>query len=185
MAGARVSTPADEAQRIVVWALATFHASGFVLAIVLFAYSRDALAPALGGLNTMVGLGLFVALWATTYVTTSRALRGLDVLGSAADRERYGRRTLRCGAANGLAFLGILGVVIVVSFVFTAPGILLTVLFAAPFAIAVAAVVGAVVGVIFGIVDLGLFAAAGMGGSPGRPVPSRPARNPPGRSGST
>jgi hypothetical protein len=185
MAGARVSAPAGEAQRIVVWALATFHASGFVLAIVLFAYSRDALGPALSGLNTMVGLGLFVALWATTYVTTSRALRGLDVLGSPRDRELYGRRTLRCGAANGLAFLGILAVVIVFSFVFTAPGILLTVVFAAPFAIAVAAVVGAVVGVIFGIVDLGLFALAGMGGLRARPVPRRPDRTPQERSGST
>jgi hypothetical protein len=184
MAGARLGTAAHDAQRIVVWALATFHASVFVLAIVLFLYTRDALGPALGGLNTMFGLGLFVALWATTYITTARALRGLDVLGSPGDRERYGRRTLRCGAANGLAFLGILAVVVVFSFVFSAPGILLTVVFAAPIAIVVAAVVGAVVGVIFGIVDRGLFALAGMDGVGARPVPSRPARSSQGRSGS-
>ena len=43
------------------------------LAIVLFAYSRDALGAGLSGLNTFVGLGLFVALWVTTYLTTDVA----------------------------------------------------------------------------------------------------------------
>jgi len=59
--------------KLVTWSLATFHATAFVLAIVLFVYSRDALGAGLSGLNTFVGLGLFVALWGTTYVTTSRA----------------------------------------------------------------------------------------------------------------
>src|SRR6267143_3249376 len=96
--------------KLVTWSLATFHATTFVLAIVLFAYSRGGLGGALGGLNTLVGLGLFVALWATTYVTTSRALEGLDLVRSARDREAYARRTLRWGARNGMAFLAILGI---------------------------------------------------------------------------
>src|SRR5207247_7824364 len=65
---------------LVEWSLATFHASGFVLAIVFFLYSRDELGLALGGLNTLLGLALFVALWATTYLTTCRAVAGLDLL---------------------------------------------------------------------------------------------------------
>src|SRR6267143_56862 len=101
--------------KLVSWSLATFHATFFVLAIVLFVYSRDALGAGLGGLNPFVGLGLFVALWVTTYVTTSRALEGLDLLTSARDRSGYPRRTLRWGALNGMAFLGILGAVAVVT----------------------------------------------------------------------
>src|SRR2546425_5592402 len=89
--------------KLVTWSLATFHATAFVLAIVLFAYSRDALGAGLSGLNSFVGLGLFVALWGTTYVTTSRALKGLDLLTSARDRGGDPRPALRRGAVDGMA----------------------------------------------------------------------------------
>jgi hypothetical protein len=154
--------------RLLTWALATFHATVFVLVIVLFAYSGGGLGPALGGLNTFVGLGLFVALWATTYATTSRALRGVDLIGSARGREGYARRAFRWGAVNGMSFLAILGIVALAAAVAnTRPGqvgsgILLPTLFIAPIALVVSAAVGGVVGVIFGIIDLGLFAVAGL-----------------------
>jgi uncharacterized membrane protein (DUF485 family) len=154
--------------RLVTWSLATFHATAFVLAIVLFAYSRDALGAGLSGLNTFVGLGLFVALWATTYLTTSRALKGLDVIRSARDRGRYPRRALRWGAANGMSFLAILGIVAVIAAITNtrpgqiASGILFPALFIAPIALIVSAGVGGAVGALFGIIDLGLFALAGL-----------------------
>jgi hypothetical protein len=154
--------------KLVTWSLATFHTTVFVLVIVLFAYSGGGLGGALGGLNTFAGLGLFVALWATTYVTTARALRGLDLIGSARDRGGYGRRAFRWGAANGMSFLAILGMVALAAAVAnTRPGqvgsgILLPTLFIAPIALVVSAAVGGVVGVIFGIIDLGLFAVAGL-----------------------
>jgi hypothetical protein len=154
--------------KLVTWSLATFHATAFVLAIVLFAYSRNALGAGLSGLNTFVGLGLFVALWATTYVTTSRALEGLDLIASARDRGRYPRRTLGWGAANGMSFLAILGIVALVAAISitrpdqVASGILFPALFIAPIALIVSAAVGGVVGAIFGILDLGLFAIAGL-----------------------
>src|SRR3989442_6406400 len=107
--------------KLVTWSLATFHATAFVLAIVLFAYSRDALGAGLSGLNSLVGLGLFVALWGTTYVTTSRALKGLDPLTSARDRGGYPRRGLRWGAVNGIALLGILRFVALLSAVLDTP----------------------------------------------------------------
>jgi len=156
--------------KLVTWSLATFHATVFVLAIVLFAYSRDALGAGLSGLNTFVGLGLFVALWATTYVTTSRALKGLDLIGSARDRGGYPRRTLRWGAANGMSFLAILGIVTVATAIAnTQPGqvisgILFPALFIAPVALIVSAAVGGAVGALFGIIDLTLFALAGLTG---------------------
>jgi hypothetical protein len=155
--------------KLVTWSLATFHTTVFVLAIVLVAYSRGALGPGLSGLNTFVGLGLFVALWATTYFTTARALRGLDLIGSARDSGGYGRRAFRWGAANGMSFLGVLGIVALVAAVAnTRPGqlgpILLPALFIAPIALVVSAAVGGAVGVLFGIIDLGLFALARLVG---------------------
>jgi hypothetical protein len=156
--------------KLVTWSLATFHATFFVLVIVLFIYSRDALGAGLSGLNTFVGLGLFMALWATTYATTSRALEGLDLIGSARDRSGYARRAFRWGAVNGMSFLVILGIVAVTIAVSnTRPGqvgtgILVPALFIAPFALVVSAAVGAAVGLIFGTIDLGLFALAGLTG---------------------
>jgi hypothetical protein len=154
--------------KLLTWSLATFHTTVFVLVIVLFAYAGGGLGGALGGLNTFAGLGLFVALWATTYVTTARALRGLDLIGSARDRGGYGRRAFRWGAANGMSFLAILGIVaIVVAISNTRPGqvasgILVPALFIAPIALVVSAAFGGAVGVVFGIIDLGLFAVAGL-----------------------
>jgi hypothetical protein len=154
--------------KLLTWALATFHTTVFVLVIVLFAYSGGGLGGALGGLNTFAGLGLFLALWATTYVTTARALRGLDLIGSARDRGGYARRAFRWGAANGMSFLAILGIVAIAAAVAnTRPGqvgsgILLPALFIAPIALVFSAAFGGAVGVIFGIVDLGLFAVAGL-----------------------
>jgi hypothetical protein len=161
--------------RLVTWSLATFHATVFVLVIVLFGYSGGGLGGALGGLNTFAGLGLFLALWTTTYLTTSRALKGLDLIGSARARGGYRRRALRWGAANGMSFLAILGIgVIVTAVANTRPGqvtsgILFPALFIAPIALAVSAVVGAAVGAFFGIIDLALFALAGIRGSEADP----------------
>jgi len=165
------------AMKLVTWSLATFHATTFVLAIVLFAYSRGGLGAALGGLNTFVGLGLFMALWATTYFTTAKAVAGLDLVGSARDRDGYVRRTLRWGARNGMAFLAILGVVALVAAVANtkpeqvATGILFPGLFIAPIALVVSAALGGAVGVIFGFIDLALFALAGLSATESKPAP--------------
>ena len=162
--------------KLVTWSLATFHATAFVLAIVLFAYSRDALGAGLSGLNTFVGLGLFVALWATTYFTTSRALKGLDLIGSARDRDGYVRRTFRWGAANGMSFLVFLGIVAIGTAIVNAQpgqvgsGILFPALVTAPIALVVSAAVGGGVGALFGIIDLGLFALSGVGGGDEAPT---------------
>ena len=141
------------------WSLATFHASAFVLLIVFLLYTRDALGPALAGLNTLLGLALFVALWATTYLTTCRALEGLD-LQNEDDRKLFALRAFRWGAANGLAFLAVLGLVLVASAVFVTPSGLVPVLFVAPFALVISAAVGALVGLVFSAIDLGLLALA-------------------------
>lgn len=73
-------------EALAVWALATFHASAFVAVALLVLYAGGGLGSALQGLNTAVGLGLFVALWATTYVATRNALRGARSCAARADR---------------------------------------------------------------------------------------------------
>jgi hypothetical protein len=161
--------------KLLTWSLATFHTTVFVLAIVLLAYSGGGLGGALGGLNTFAGLGLFVALWTTTYLTTARALAGLDFIGSARDRRGYGRRAFRWGAANGMSFLAVLGIVaLVVAVANTRPGqvgsgILLPALFIAPIALVVSAAVGGAVGVLFGIIDLALLSLSGLIGGDAKP----------------
>src|SRR5439155_11111930 len=110
------------------------------------------------------------------YLTTSRALKGLDLLRSARDRDRYATRALRWGAANGMSFLALLGVVAVVTALSTtrpgqvASGILFPALFIAPIALVVSAAVGGAVGVIFGVIDLALFGLAGLGGTDSEPT---------------
>jgi len=162
--------------KLVTWSLATFHATTFVLVIVLFAYSGGGLGGALSGLNTFVGLGLFVALWGTTYLTTAKALAGLDLIASASDRGGYLRRTLRWGSRNGMAFLVVIGIVALLVAVSNTrpeqvgPGILFPALFIAPVALVVSAGVGGAVGVIFGFLDLALFAVAGLSGRHAEPT---------------
>ncbi len=154
--------------KLLTWSLATFHTTVFVLVIVLFAYSGGGLGGALGGLNTFAGLGLFVALWATTYLTTSRALKGLDLIASARARAGYPFRALRWGAANGMSFLVILALAAVIGGIAsTRPeqvvsGILIPALFISPIALVVSAAFGGAVGAFFGMIDLALFAVAGL-----------------------
>ena len=161
--------------KLVTWSLATFHATVFVLVIVLFAYSGGGLGGALSGLNTFVGLGLFGVLWATTYFATAQALRGID-LNAPDDRRGYVWRAFRWGAANGMSFLAVLGIVAIVTAIGStrpgqvASGILVPALFIAPIALIVSAAVGGAVGALFGMIDLGLFALADLGGGDAEPA---------------
>lgn len=151
--------------RLTTWSFATFHVALFVVAAVLFLYSRGGFGATLASLNTLLGLGLFIALWATTFFTTRRAFRGLDLADAAALR-LLPRRAIRWGAANGVAFLALLAIPLIVGAIAAArPGgnplaPLGFAVIASPFALSVAAVVGALVGLVLSLVDLVLIAAA-------------------------
>ncbi len=148
------------------WALATFHATFFVLVFVLLPYSRGGFGATLASLNTLVGLGLFVALWGTTLVTTRRALRGVDPIGGSVDGRRLSRQAIRWGAANGLAFLLLLAIPLIIGSIAAAPpgGNPLAVVgiatIAAPFALSVASVIGALSGLTLSALDLVLIGLA-------------------------
>jgi hypothetical protein len=149
--------------RLATWALASFHATFLVIAAVLIVFTRGGLGSLLASLNTLVGLGLFIALWVTTFFTTERALEGID-LAQDRDERTFARRAFRWGAANGMAFLAVLGLVLITGSMAATPsggnplGVLPIALFAAPFALVISAAVGAIAGAIFGVIDLVLVA---------------------------
>lgn len=156
---------ADRSERLVVLAFATFHATAFVLIGFLIAYRGGGLGQTLQGLNTAVGLGLFIALWATTYIATRNALRGIDVSsGTRIDADALIGSAARWGGLNGVMFLLVLVLgLFVANLRIQAENVMQTVLFAfaALFpASVVAFVVGALVGVVFAGVDLILLGVA-------------------------
>src|SRR3989442_13197288 len=64
-------------ERFVTFAFGTFHTVIFIVSAVLVLHLSGALAGLLTGLNTLTGLALFAALWATTTWSTGRAIRGV------------------------------------------------------------------------------------------------------------
>lgn len=139
---------------LVVWALATFHASLFMLVALLFLYWQDVLRNILPSLNTAVGLGLFIVLWGTTWWTTRIALAGVTQDGDLIPR------ALRWGGVNGLLFLSVLVTGVGVSAALGQPAQLFGALFGVFFFLMIgslfAFVIGAVVGTVLGVIDLSL-----------------------------
>jgi hypothetical protein len=164
----------DRGERLIAWAFATFHASAFVLVILLLVYRAGGLGQALQGLNTAVGLGLFLALWTTTFIATRQALRGLGLgMPSPVNADRLIGRATRWGALNGVVFLFVLALVIPGGYALThlgdvfnalrGPTAIQSVLFVIGgliVASSVALVVGALIGLVFSGIDLVLLGVA-------------------------
>jgi hypothetical protein len=64
----------DDTDSLLLWCLATFHTALFVLVPVALIHGVGALGDLLGSLSTVVGLVLYLALWATTWWTNRRLL---------------------------------------------------------------------------------------------------------------
>jgi hypothetical protein len=153
---------------LIVWALATFHASAFVLVAIFLIYRGGGLGQALQGLNTLVGFALFLALWTTTFFATRGALRGFDVAApSPIDGGLFIWRALRWGAMNGITFFAVLAAGVIVSLILThlsdfvqsltGPTVLQGVGIAAlyiTFGSLFASAIGGVVGLVFAGIDL-------------------------------
>jgi hypothetical protein len=142
------------------WVLGTFHTSIFGLALLLLLYPRGRFGDTLAGLSTLSGLAIFVALWVTTVFTTRRALAGLNWLeDDSAQMAVFFRRALRWGGVNGLLFLIVLGAILFLSALITAPdsitrpaltfvGLIFWI------GLVVSYAVGAIVGVTLGALDI-------------------------------
>jgi hypothetical protein len=130
------------------WALASFHAA-VLLAVPLalaHAVAPVALGGVLGGLDTLVGVGLYSVLWGSTWWSNRRYLAASDFEDVAA--------TVRVGARWGaVTGLPLLACVVVAALVVTNP------LFAALLVVVggvAALLVGAVVGSVLAGVDVAL-----------------------------
>ncbi|MGH8103636.1 MAG: hypothetical protein ACREJQ_03845 [bacterium] len=95
---------------LMVWCLATFHASLLVVTIIASLHSAGDLGRTLGGLGTLSGIGLYIALWASTFWTTSMWLRRFDILARdwQSDLWRLLGLGVVWGGVNGVIFLLVL-----------------------------------------------------------------------------
>jgi hypothetical protein len=143
------------------WVLGTFHTVALVVALLALAYPGGGVGSLLSSLNTLVGLGLFVALWTATLFTTRRALAGIDWLSD--DPTAMGRffwRAFRWGAVNGLLFFALIAVVQLVTALASAGpttdirAAVVVILFYGLLGLVVAAAIGSIVGVALGALDI-------------------------------
>lgn len=155
------------------WVYGTVDLVVLVLGVVLVGYWTGGLGPALAEANTLVGVGVFAALWALITL----AVAGLAPPAGFADAT-FGDVALRAvaaGGAVGAAFVGLPGLV-AVPFVVAAGGSGGATLLVVTIAVGIAAVVGSVVGLLAGLLDATLartgdavLAAAGV-----QPAETRP-----------
>lgn len=145
---------------LLAWVLGTFHTTLFGLALILVLYPRGGFGATLGSLNTLSGLAIFLALWATTLFTTRRALMGLNWLeDDPAQMAVFFRRALRWGAVNGMLFLAALGVILLTNTLVSSgtsvisPAVIFFV-FIAAVGLVVSYIVGALAGVVLGAIDI-------------------------------
>lgn len=132
------------------WTFAAFHTSLLVLLAVWLIHLSGALRDLLGGLDTLLGLGLYGVLWAVVWVATGRAFDDAPP-GTSTPRERA-KAGFVYGGFTGAGF--VLIVLVGATLVFLVTGGEL--LFIAAFGVlgsVVAFVVGGLVGVAFGLLD--------------------------------
>jgi hypothetical protein len=169
----------DPARYLMVWSMGSFHAVLLTLVLVLFSYGGGALAGQLGGLGSLAGAMVFLALWGLGVWTAGRALQGFNL---APRRPADGDSVFVVGILWGgtygaLFFLALAATFIGGRLVYLLPGLaseatrgqdrLIDLLRDAPGVLAfvaigglVAYVVGLVIGTAFGLLDLSLWAIA-------------------------
>jgi hypothetical protein len=147
--------------RFVTFTLGTFHTVIFIVSAVLVLHLSGALVGLLTGLNTLTGLALFAALWATTTWSTGRAIRdvGAPVLATRAPIGAVVTRAARSGALNGVIFLAAAAVILALSALLTGQGdsigiFILGGFFVVLVGVLAGATIGAILGVLFAAIDL-------------------------------
>lgn len=101
----------DVPDPLLVWCLAAYHTGLFVLVPVTLVHWVGALGDLLGGLSTLVGLVLYLALWATTW-WTNRRLLATTPLGRAGRLAVLKASVKWGGVTGGCFFLELVGVAV-------------------------------------------------------------------------
>ena len=142
---------------LVVWALASFHTAALVAVLVVALYLAGSLGDLLSGLSTIVGLGIYLALWAFTWWTTRCVVRAVARSGDDASAFVVLREGGKWGGVDGACFLWVLLVVVLVPGAdVTLEGVFLF-LFYGGIGSILALGVGGIVGMVFAVIDLVLF----------------------------
>lgn len=150
----------NEPDSLVVWGLSTFHAALLVAVLVTLLYVYAPLGKLLQGLSTIVGLAVYLVLWATTWWTTRAALRRESVL-EGATTIGVVEQGIAWGAITGVIFL--LGIVLLVlTPQFLPQGYVVSLAFISAIGSVVAFVIGALVGGMFALIDVFLFRLTGL-----------------------
>jgi hypothetical protein len=92
------------------WSLATFGTTSFTVGVIMLLHLRESLTGSLRRLDTPSGFGVFVVLWATTWLTTRGGLRELETIApiDAVSSGAIALSTIVAGGRNGLYVFGAL-----------------------------------------------------------------------------
>jgi hypothetical protein len=145
------------------WSLATFHTVSFVGAVVVGIHVRGTLATSLSHLDTLLGVGFFLILWALTWTATRAGLRALE---SDDDDPASVSIVMRLTVAGGWNGIGIFGALFI-AFLFNlarhgTPALTFVPLLVLGIAVggSLAFTIGAIVGFVYGLVDAALLGGA-------------------------
>lgn len=155
------------------WCVGAFHAAAFVTVAVALLHLLAPLGDLLAGLDTAVGFGLYLALWALAWWSARRALAEVDLRSPGGGLRRALGAGVRWGGATGTAFFLVLSLVVVVGGLVAADGGSVSPTFAA--IVLGAGVVGAVLAFLVGAAVGAALATldAGLAGLAGRVVDER------------
>ncbi len=153
--------------RLLEWSLGAFHTSLFFWLFTIILYLTGVLGNLLASLNTLVGVIVFVFLWATTWFSTRLVVRQVVSTGDWSARKIPLGRTLALamlgGGINGLVFFAVplllaaivIAVAVIASRSLTDVGSLLFAFgSSAIIGSALAFFIGAIFGLVFAFLDL-------------------------------
>lgn len=160
-----VAPSADAPPALVTWSLGTFHVAILTVVAVLALQRSGVIGGALSGLDTAIGLGLYLFLWAITWWTTRRGLRTAWRDGRGPTWKNGLASALVWGGVTGIVFFDGLFVVVFVTAVAEGASVLAT-LGIGLIGAFVAMLVGAVVGGVLGLLDIALLRIARTLGAP-------------------
>ncbi|PYR22602.1 MAG: hypothetical protein DMF98_19945 [Acidobacteria bacterium] len=142
------------------WSLATFRTTSFMIGVIMSLLERGSLTGSLRQLDTTTGFGLFLVIWATTWLATRRGLREVERSASVdtASSAAIVMSTIVAGAWDGLYVFGALVVGFLAASISTqglgALPVIPVFAIGSVFGGTVAFTIGAIAGLLYGMVEL-------------------------------